>query len=172
MTEGEALVLRNILNGVDPAVAAVTAGMEESRGLAVFQEAMRRVAEYQLVMCVPHFPVMALAEARQSRRRVLEILGAIERWDHHERELAGAILRGRNVIKEGVPREEAERVLNRVLETLPSYLSASDIRAYTLDRAKFVREHRSRVLGAIEKFPSLREPLQYKKIEHQYISQQ
>lgn len=170
MTEIEALVLRNILNGIEPAAAALAAGLEESRGLEIFTEAMRRVAEYQLVMCVPHFPVSALAEARMARRRVLEILGAIERWDDHEREIASHIFKGKNVVKEGVPREDAERVLGAVLDALPNYLEAADLRAYTADRGRFVRENRSRVLGALERFPSLREPLQFKKIEHQYIA--
>jgi hypothetical protein len=162
----EALVLRNILNGVEPAAAALAAGMEEGRGLEIFAEAMKRVREYQFVMCYPYFPVGALTEARQYRLHVLEILGALERWDEHERELAMAIFRGHNVMKgDGVPREEAERVLNQVLNALPHYLEAAEIPAYIRDRAKFVKAHSRRVLEILERFPSLREPLQYKSIE-------
>jgi hypothetical protein len=97
--------------------------MEEARGLEIFAEAMKRVREYQLVMCYPYFPVGALTEARQYRLHVLEVLGAMERWDDHERELAMAIFKGRNVMKgDGVPREDAERILNEVLKALPHYL--------------------------------------------------
>jgi hypothetical protein len=110
-------------------------------------------------------PVGALTEARQYRLHVLEILGAMERWDDHERELATAMFNGRNVMKDGVPREDAERVLNEVLKALPHYLNVGEIPAYMKDRAKFVRERRSRVLEILERFPSLREPLQYKNIE-------
>ncbi|SRR6266571_2846023 len=166
MTEAEALVVRNVLNGVEPAAAASAAGLAQDAGLGVFQEAMRRVAEYQLVMCVPFFPVMALSEARMNRYRVLEVLDEIGRWDAGDRDLAAAILKGVNVLKQGVAREEAERVLNRVLDALPHYLDIADIRAYGADRAKFVRDHRARVLAAVERFPSLREPLQYKAIVH------
>lgn len=166
MNEAEALVLRNILNGVEPAAAARAAGMEEDRGAEIFAEAMRRVREYQLVMCYPFFPVGALGEAREYRLHILEILGAMERWDAGERELAGAIFRGRNVVKDGVARADAERVLSQVLNALPHYLDAKEIPAYTRDRAKFVREKSKRVLGLLERFPSLREPLQYKNIIH------
>jgi hypothetical protein len=165
MKPDEALVLRNILNGVEPAQAALAAGMEEARGLEIFGEAMARVREYQLVMCYPFFPVGALIEVRRYKRHVLEILDAMARWDDHERALAIAIFKGRNVVREdGVPREDAERILNETLKALPHYLSAAEIAAYTRDRAKFVKENRSRVIDALERFPSLREPLQYKNI--------
>lgn len=169
MTPTQALVLRNILNGIEPVPAAQAAGLAEDQGLVIFNEAMRRVAEYQLVHCVPHFPVIAIAEARRNKRGVMEILAKIQDWDDGERELAMAILKGRNVLKEGADRADAERVLNTVLEALPHYLEAGDIPAYARDRRQFVREHRSRVLDAVERFPSFREPFQYKPIEHQYI---
>jgi hypothetical protein len=76
---------------------------------------------------------------------VLEILGAMARWDDHERALAIAIFKGRNVVREdGVPREDAERILNETLKALPHYLSAAEIAAYTRDRAKFVKENAAR----------------------------
>jgi hypothetical protein len=164
VTALEALVLSNILNGVEPAQAARAAALEEDRGLEIFTEAMARVREYQLVMCYPFFPVGALTEAREYRLHVMAVLGAIERWDDHEREVAIAIFKGRDVRGDGVPREDAERILNEVLKALPHYLSAAEIPAYTRDRAKFVKERRARVIEALERFPSFREPLQYKNI--------
>jgi hypothetical protein len=86
------------------------------------------VREYQLVMCYPFFPVGALSEARLYRLHVLEVLDAMGRWDDHEREVAIAIFKGRNVVKDdGVPREDAERILNEALKALPHYLSAAEI---------------------------------------------
>jgi len=166
VTENEALVLRNLLNGVDPVRAAAAGGLPEAEGLAVFHEAMRRVQEYVLVHCVPFFPCAALSEARQNRALVMEVLGAIQRWDDGEREIAIAILRGRKVVAEGVPRAQAEAVLDRVLTALPHYLTAADIALYARNRAVFVRDQRARVLDAVEKFVSFREPLLYRRIVH------
>jgi hypothetical protein len=192
----EALVLRNILGGVEPEIAARAAGMEEARGLEILTEAMKRVREYQLVMCYPFFPCGAVAEARRYRVHVLEILGAMERWDVYEGEVARAILGGGPRVIERVAqvlgavmsadagrrffadedradfaadpltyaKAFAMALFDRLLRALPNYLAAGEIAAYTRDRRKFVVERRKRVLELLERFPSLREPLQYKQI--------
>ena len=167
MTESEALLIRNLLNGVPIAAAAQVSGMTEGEAGLAFTEAMRRVAEYQLVHCVPFTPVDCLADARRNRVRVLEMLGQIQRWDDVEREIVLAVLAGRNVVKEGCPREQAERAFNRALDAMPHYLQRQeDIRAWARDRAKFVRENRARIREIVEGFVSFRQPLIYKRIEH------
>jgi hypothetical protein len=167
MTEPEALLIRNLLNGVAIADAARASGMTEGEAGLAFAEAMRRVAEYQLVHCVPYTPCESLSEARRNRVRVLEMLGGIQRWDGVERELVLAVLDGRNVIAEGCPREEVVRAWGRALDAMPHYLrSPEDIRAWAQDRHKFVVKNRGRVRGMVEGFVSFKQPLLYKKIEH------
>lgn len=171
MTEKEALILSNLLNGVAVDDVAASAGEEVAQVMGVFQEAMRRVAEYVLVHCVAFFPCTALSDARRNRVQVLEILSAIERWDAYEHEIVGKILRGKNVMSEGVPREDAERILNATLNALPNYLRKEDLPQYNHDRRAFVRNNRSRVLDAVDRFVSFRNPLLYKNIEHTTLSQ-
>jgi hypothetical protein len=167
MTESEALLIRNLLNGVPVAAAAQASQMTEGEAGQAFAEAMKRVAEYQLVHCVPYTPVGALSEARRNRVRVLEMLGEIQRWDDEERGIVLAILEGRNVIADGLPREDAERAMKRAIDAMPHYLQTpADLRAWGKDRAKFVRENRARVREIVEGFVSFRQPLIYKKIEH------
>lgn len=167
MTEPEALLIRNLLNGVPIADAARVSGMTEGEAGQAFAEAMKRVAEYQLVHCVPYTPVGNLAEARRNRVRVLEMLGEIQRWDDRDREIVLEVLAGRNVVADGCPREVAERAFKRALDAMPHYLQTqADLRAWRNDRAKFMRENRARVREIVEGFVSFRRPLIYKKIEH------
>ena len=166
MTESEALLIRNVLNGVPAASVARAADLTEDEVAQAFAEAMRRVAEYQLVHCVPFFPVGSVIEARRHRLQVLDVLGEIQRWDDGERELALAILAGHNVIAEGVERMHAERVVSRVLNALPHYLPAADIAEYRRDRKSYIRAHRGQVRETVERFVSFRTPLLYKNIVH------
>lgn len=170
MNETESLLIANVLNGVPFPVAARAAGNDEGWALDVFEEAMKRVAEYVLVHCVAFFPCTSLPEARRHKARVLECLVAIERWDATERDIVLAIFKGRNVLNDGVPRAQAEEILNRTLNALPHYLTEKEIPAYITDRRAFVRERRSRVIEAVEKFVSFRNPLVYKKIEHSTVT--
>lgn len=166
MTDPEALLIRNLLNGVDLGPAARASDMSEEDAETAFGEAMRRVGEYQIVHCVPYFPVNNLVEARRSRLQVLQILDAIADWDNGERALALEILSGRNVIKEGVAREIAERAVNRVLEALPNYLEKQELPVYYRDRMAFIRTNRGRIRELVERFVSFRAPLLHKRIVH------
>jgi len=166
MTEPEALLIRNLLNRVPVVQAARASDMTEEDAAAAFAECMRRVAEYQLVHCVPFFPVGSVAEAQRHRLEVLEVLGEIQRWDDGDRELALAILAGHNVIAEGADRQHAERVVSRVLNALPYYLPKDNLREYVRDRKSFIRANRGRVRELVEGFVSFRTPLIYKRIIH------
>lgn len=163
MTENEALLIRNLLNGVASATASQAAGMSEEEGLAAFSEAMKRVAEFRLVHCLPFFECGTLAQARQARFMVLEALDRIARWDDGERELMIALFKGH---KPDVDREAAKAVLDGTLNALPYYLDRHEHTAYYRDRQAFIRAHRSRVIGLLERFVSFREPLLFKNIEH------
>lgn len=171
MTETETLVLENLLNGVEPAQAGAAFGLSEVEVTTLFAEVMRRVSEYTLVHCVPLFECTIIANARRNRQAVLEILDSIRRWDSVERDMALAMLKGRNVMREdGVPRETAEAVLNRTLAAVPHYLTEARIREFADDKPKFVREHRFEVIAAVEKFVSFREPFLYTRITHSAVS--
>lgn len=172
MREQEKLVVANLLNGLAPERVAQDLHLDPGTVQAVFAEAMRRVAEYVLVHCVPFFPCQSLAEARRNRLRILEILAAIERWDAGERDAILALLRGRDVLAEfGLTRGELEPWLERTLDALPHYLTAEEVRLYVRDRRRFVAENRARVAAAVEGFVSFRQPLLYKPIEHQTIQE-
>ena len=166
MTEPEALLIRNLLNRVPVVQAARASDMTEEDAAAAFAECMRRVAEYQLVHCVPFFPVGSVAEAQRHRLEVLEVLGEIQRWDDGDRELALAILAGHNVIAEGADRQHAERVVSRVLNALPHYLPAADIAEYRRDPKGYIRARRGQVRETVERFVSFRTPLLYRNIVH------
>ena len=166
MTEPEALLIRNLLNGVPVASAACASDLSEDDAAAAFAECMRRVAEYQLVHCVPFFPVGSVVEARRHRLEVLDVLGEIQRWDDGDRELALAVFAGHNVVAEGADRAHTEQVLSRVLNALPHYLPAADIAEYRRDRKGYIRARRGQVRETVERFVSFRAPLLYKKIVH------
>lgn len=163
MTENEALLIRNLLNGVEPPQAARGAGLDEADALAVFAEAMKRVAEYRLVHCMPFFECGTLAQARAARFMVMDALDRIARWDDGERELMARLFRdGRAEL----PRAELESVLRRTLDALPHYMEKGELREYYRDRMAFIRGRRARVIELLEKFVSFRAPLLYRNIEH------
>jgi len=162
----EQLIVANLLNGVAPDQVAAAFGVDRAHVDSTFSEAMKLVAEYRLVHCVPHFECNTLHQARLERVRILDILGRIERWDAVERDLMLDLLKGKDVSGYGVPREQIQEVLQRTLDTLPSYLGKDDLTSYFRDRKAFVAHCRHRVIGAVEKFVSFRNPLTYKKVEH------
>jgi hypothetical protein len=164
MTDAEILVLRNLLNGVDPAAAGRAAGKAEDEVSALFAHAMRHVGEYALVHCVPNVECQSLPAARRNRLAVLEVIAAIQRWDAEERELVLAIVKGRNVVREGVSRETAVAIFDRALEALPHYLLENQMAAYKANRGQFVRDNRSAVVAILERFVSFREPFLYKQV--------
>jgi hypothetical protein len=177
VTPNEALLIRNLLNGVPEADAARASDLSEADARDVFREAMRRVSEYRLVHCVPFFPCDSLIEARREREKVLDVLSAIQRWDDGERAIALDIFAGRNVLADGLPRADAERVLTKTLTALPNYLFVADnkarqvaeMAAWRKDRNGYIKAHRGQVREAVERFVSFRTPLLYKTIEHQLI---
>lgn len=166
MTEGESLEIRNLLAGVAPARIAADAGEPEERVLARFADAMRRVAEYQLVHCVPFFSCGTLPEARRSQVKVIEILGRIERWDALERGLMLDLLKGNDISAYALSREAIEAILRRTLDALPYYLNVTEIAPYGRSRKTFVSANRKRVIEIVERFISFNNPLAYKHIEH------
>lgn len=166
MTEAQSLEIRNLLAGVAPAQVAELAGEPEERVLARFADAMLRVAEYQLVHCVPFFPCGTLPAARRSQVKVLDILGRIERWDAIERGLMLDLLKGNDVTVHGLPREAIEAILRRTLNALPNYLNPAEIAPYRRDRKGFLLANKKRVIEIIERFVSFKNPLSYKHIEH------
>lgn len=163
MTENEALLIRNLLNGVEPVRAAQAAGLTEEEGLAAFSEAMKRVAEYRLVHCMPFFECGTLDQARAARLLVLEALEQIGHWDDVGRDLMIALFKGQ---RPDVDRAELKAVLDGTLNALPHYLDRHEHAAYYRDRQAFIRAHRSRVIGLLERFVSFRTPLLYKNLEH------
>ena len=166
MTEAENLLVRNLLNGVAPETAARAAGLAEEEGLAAFAEAMRRVAEYRMVHCMPFFECGTLAQARASRLYVLQALEEIAWWDGEGRELMIEVFKG------GRPqraRGEIEAIADRTLAALPFYLEKDELPAYRRGRMAFIRDHRARVVGLLERFVSFRAPLLLKNIAHETI---
>ena len=167
MTESEALLVRNLLNGVEPSTAACAAGLSEEEGLAAFSEAMKRVAEFRLVHCLPFFECGTVPQARQARFMVLEALERIGRWDNEERDLMIALFKGQRPDR---VRAEIEKILAATLNALPFYMEKSELPAYRRDRQAFIRANRPRVIGLLERFVSFREPLLFKNIEHAGIT--
>lgn len=166
MNDAEHLVLLNLLNGVEPAVAGRAAGLAEDEVNALFTQAMRHVGEYALVHCTPFVECQSLPAARRNKLAVLDIVAAIQRWDTEERDLMLAVFKGRNVVRDGVPRETAQAVLARTLDAIPHYLLESQMAAYKVDRAKYVRENRSAIAAILERFVSFREPFLYRAVTH------
>lgn len=167
MTENEELLILNLLNGVEPASAGLAAGMSGEEVLAAFSEAMKRVAEYRLVHCMPFFECGTLAQARQSRFMVMDAFKRILLWDAEGRDLMIALFKGQ---KPDRARAEIETTLASTLNALPFYLEKHEHAAYYRDRQAFIRERRSRVIGLLERFVSFRTPLLYKNIEHAGIT--
>lgn len=166
MTEAESIEIRNLLAGVALERVAAEAREPLAKVLARFDDAMRRVAEYQLVHCVPFFPVGTLAEARRSQIKVLDVLGRIERWDAVERGLMLDLLKGNDVSGYELERAEIEAILKRTLDALPNYLNASEIAPYGRSRRTWLAANRKRAIALIERFVSFKNPLGYKHIEH------
>lgn len=163
VTEKETLLVRNILNGVPEEALAGALHLDTEDIRAAFAEAMRRVAEYVLVHCVPFFPCTLPVEAQRNRVLVMDIIGRIERWDDFERDVMLGLLKGERV---DAPRELIEQVMRRTLDALPHYLSLAEVRLYMADRRAFIAGHRRRAIEAIEQFVSFRNPLLYKNIIH------
>lgn len=166
MQDQDRLIVANLLNGVAISAVAASFGVDEAYADSAFAGAMKLVAEYRLVHCVPHFECGTLEQARAERVRVLEILGRIERWDAFERDLMLDLLKKKDLSGCGMPRQEIQEVLQRTLDALPSYLKSGDLPAYFRDRRAFLKEHPQRVIEAVEKFISFRNPATFKKIEH------
>lgn len=159
------LIVANLLNGVSPEVAARTFGGTEAEVREAFGATMKLVAEYRFVHCIPHFDSDTLDEARQNKLRVLDILNRIERWDAIERDLMLDLLKDKDVSGYGLTLRQMEDALKRTLDALPNYLQKSELTAYFKDRRAFVAARRTRVIEAVEKFISFKNPLTYKKIE-------
>jgi hypothetical protein len=163
VTEKESLLVRNMLNGVPAETLAGVLDMDVADIRAAFAEAMRRVAEYVLVHCVPYFPCTLPIEAQRNRVMVIDIIGRIQRWDDYERDIMLNLLKGRNV---DAPRELIAQIMKRTLDAIPHYLTFAEQSWYTAGRRAFVAEHRQRVIEAVEQFVSFRNPLLYKNIIH------
>jgi len=185
MTESEALLIRNILNGVPPSTAAIAAGLSEEDGLAAFHEAMQRVAEYRTIHCLPLFMCNTVAAAQGSRLMVMEALNDIVRWDTTDRDVVAMLLRGQ---KPQIASEEGARILRRTLRAIPFYMNQPSEEAVGRDIAvyqaamsayekknnwtpmrEYIRANRGRLLAILERFVSFREPLLLKNITHQTI---
>lgn len=170
LDERELLIARNVVNGVAPEALAQQLGTTPAAVEAAFTAAMRLVAEYRLVHCVPFFPCLSVMEARRNQRRALEILEAIEVWDAIERDMMLDLLKGVNVMRKyGADRAVVEAMLNRTLNAVPHYLTPKEAVEFGRDRKGFVTAHRARVIEAVERFVSFRNPLVYKRIEDQTI---
>jgi hypothetical protein len=167
MTENEALLVQNLLNGVEPARAAQAAGLTEEEGLAAFSEAMKRVAEYRMVHCMPFFECGTPGQARAARIMVLDAMERIQRWDDEGRELMIAVFKGQ---KPDRAEAEVKAILAGTLNALPYYLDWHEHRNYYRDRQAFIRAHRSRVIGLLERFISFRAPLLLKNVKHVGVS--
>jgi hypothetical protein len=168
-----ALIAQNLVNGVDPVQLARSLHIDETEVTQAFEDAMRLVAEYVLVHCVPHFPCLALEQARRNQARVCEVLEAITLWDEIERDMMLDLLKGRDVMKKyGAERSVVEAMLNRTLNAVPHYLTANEAAQFGRDRKGFLTAHRSRVIEAVERFVSFSNPLVYRKIEHHCIEQE
>lgn len=165
MDESTQLILANLLNGVSPETAARTFGRTEADVREAFGAAMKFVAEYRFVHCMPHFDSSTLDEARQNKFRVLDILRRIERWDAVERDVMVDLLKGKDVTAYGLSQSELEAILKRTLDALPNYLQKGELQAYFEDRRAFVAGRKARVIEAVEKFISFKNPLTYKAIE-------
>jgi len=165
MEDRDRLIVVNLLNGVAPSAVAAAFGVGEEMAMSVFVRAMKFVAEYRLVHCVPHFECGTLEQARAEWGRVLEILGRIERWDAYERDLMLDLLKRKDLSGYGKPRQEIQEVLQRTLDALPSYLHPRDLTAYFRDRRAFITERPELAIEAVEKFISFRNPVVYKNFK-------
>lgn len=165
MEDRDRLIVANLLNGIAPSAVAAAFGVDLAQAESTFASAMKLVAEYRLVHCVPHFESGTLEQARAERVRVLEILGRIERWDAYERDLMLDLLKRKDLSGYGKPRQEVQEILQRTLDALPSYLRTGDLPAYFRDRQAFVRDSPQKVIEAVEKFISFRNPVVYKNFK-------
>lgn len=159
------LIVANLLNGVSPETVARTFGGTEAEVRDTFGAAMKLVAEYRFVHCMPHFDSSTLDEARQNKLRVLDILQRVARWDEIERDVMLDLLKGKDVSGYGLTQRELEGVLKRTLDALPNYLQKGELQAYYQDRRAFVAARKARVIEAVEKFISFENPLTYKSID-------
>jgi hypothetical protein len=165
MQDPDRLIVANLLNGVASSTVAAAFGVNEAVADCAFAAAMKLVAEYRLVHCIPHFECGTIEQARRERVRVLEILGRIERWDAYERDLMLDLLKKKDLSGYGKPRQEIQEIMQRTLDALPSYLHPRDLPAYFRDRQAFVRESAHKVIEAVEKFISFRNPVFYKNVK-------
>jgi hypothetical protein len=165
MQDRDRLIVANLLNGIAVDQAAAAFGVNEVVADAMFAAAMELVAEYRLVHCIPHFECGTLEQARRERVRVLEILGRIERWDAFERDLMLDLFKRKDLSGCGIPRQQIREILQRTLDALPGYLRSEDLPAYFRDRRAFVRQSPQRVIEAVEKFISFRNPITYRKFK-------
>jgi hypothetical protein len=165
MQDRDRLIVANLLNGIAPSAVAAAFGVDLAQTESTFASAMKLVAEYRLVHCVPHFESGTLEQARAERVRVLEILGRIERWDAYERDLMLDLLKKKDLSGYGKPRKEIQEVLQRTLDALPAYLREKHLTAYFHDRKAFIAEHPELVIEAVEKFISFRNPIVYKNFK-------
>jgi hypothetical protein len=167
VNERDALIVRNMLNGVDAFAAARAAGATEAHAMEIFSHAMRMVAEFVHVNGVPFFPCRSLADARRHRERVFEMIERITLWDEIERDMMLDLLKGVNVMRKyGAQRSHVETMLNRTLEVVPHYLTEREAGEFLRERRGFVLNHRARVIEAVERFVSFSEPLFYRRISH------
>jgi len=160
------LQIANLLNGIPVEEVARIAGETPAEITTRFLSVMKLVAEYELVHCVPYFPCGSVAEACRNRLRVLDVLGAIERWDAIERDFMLDLLKEKKGIDYGFDRATARKIWERTLDAVPNYLDKTELPAYFRDRTAFLSARRARVIAAVDKFVSLRNPLIYKHIEH------
>lgn len=168
--EDRVLIARNLVNGIEVMPLAQSLHVTEEQVAQAFSDVMRLVAEYVLVHCVPFFPCIGLADARRHRERVGEVLEAITLWDEIERDMMLDLLKGVNVMKKyDAQRHVVEALLNRTLNAVPHYLTPKEAAEFGRDRRGFVVNHRSRVIQAVERFVSCKNPLVYKTIQHETL---
>jgi hypothetical protein len=169
MTERDALIVRNVLNGVEAEQLASTLGGSAEDVSATFAGIMRLVSEYVLVHCVAFFPCGSVPEARRNRSKVMYVLGCIQDWDDGEREVMVALFKGRDIAEYCLPREKVQEILARTLDAIPHYLPLAEGVEFWRDRKNFIANKRSIVIGAVERFVSFDNPLIYKNIENTRI---
>lgn len=165
MQDRDWFIIANLLNGVAPSAVATAFRVEELQADSIFAKAMKLVAEYRLVHCIPHFECGTLEQARAERVRVLDILGRIERWDAYERDLMLDLLKKKDLSGYDKSRLEVQEILQRTLDALPSYLPPRDLPAYFRDRRRFIAERPEIVIQAVEKFISFYNPVIYKNVK-------
>lgn len=170
MREQQVLIARNLVNGIEPAALSGAMHIDEREIMQAFSDVMRLIAEYVLTNCVPFFPCIALSDARRNQERVSAVLEAITLWDEIERDMMLDLLKGVNVMRKyDASRAVVEALMNRTLNAVPHYLTAKEAAEFGRDRRGFVINHRSRVIHAVERFVSFKNPLAYKTIKHETL---